>query len=213
MTSAEFQDLTDSNFAKPSTDRGQWRARVKARIPGNYMLDNKREYSCTITDISSFVVTLEAEVKPELDDHVVLYLRDIGRVEGHVVRVCTRDFVLAMEMSKAKRTRIEYHLRFIANRHSLGPVPGRKDHRILPLHTLCIVKTIKGEEHVVRLVDVSISGTAFIFQGNALRNLLVGSYVDVGSHSGRIIRKVDNGVSVEFDCPIDASEFDESIVL
>lgn len=187
--------------------------RVAAQIPGRYMLEDRREHCCTTTDISPTDVALEAEVIPSLDERVVLYLQHLGRLEGRTVRVSRHGFALVLHNREAKQEKIGDHLTWLVNRHLLGRPQERRHERIVPIHTFCNLKMSNGLEQIVRLIDVSISGAAFRPQGNPLRRLLAGSHVELGSRRGRIVRTFNKEAVIEFDSAIEASEFDETIVL
>jgi hypothetical protein len=201
---------------KPLSAEDAERARTNkfsVRIPGRYMLADKREYPCATTAVSPIALDVECETTPSLNERIVLYLRDLGRIEGKVFRVTSRGFAVVMELTAAQRSKIEAHVHALANRHRLGSIRERRHERIFPLHRFCVLKLQNNEEHVVQLIDVSLSGTAFLFRTDALRKIPVGSPLILGKRSGRVVRKIENGIAVEFDKPLDVAEFDESIVL
>jgi hypothetical protein len=66
-----------------------------------------------------------------------------------------------------------------------------------------------GHEHLVKLIDISISGAAV----NAGVQLQLGTKVLLGQTSGRVVRLFDSGFAVEFDRSVAIERFDENIKL
>jgi tetratricopeptide (TPR) repeat protein len=60
--------------------------RTKSSVPGRYMLEDRREFPCHSIDISPGGIGLMAPVPGEIGTRVVVYLEQIGRIEGFIVR-------------------------------------------------------------------------------------------------------------------------------
>ena len=60
-------------------------------------------------------------------------------------------------------------------------------------------------EHIVRIIDISLSGAAF----SSDLDLPMGTPVRVGSTPGKIVRRFDGGYAIEFRFPLSADILDE----
>jgi len=75
------------------SERRQYR-RVRANLPGRYMLTNGSEYGCRARDISAGGVALMAPSSGRLGERVIAYIDHIGRVEGVIVRTFSLGFAM-----------------------------------------------------------------------------------------------------------------------
>jgi len=68
--------------------------RIDISLAGRYMLANKQEYRCRTTDISVGGLSIRGYEKGNLGDKIILYIDEIGRIEGTVVRHLDRKSVV-----------------------------------------------------------------------------------------------------------------------
>ncbi len=193
--------------AEDAQDRRDFQ-RVTLSIPGRYMLEDKREFPCRTVDFSLGGVALAAPVCGEIGERVIVYLDYLGRVEGTVTRHTPEGFALALSLPGNKREKIADQLTWLLNRDELGKVDRRHD-RIIPHRRHCILQLEDGREHLVKLVDISVSGAAVVTD----LKILIGARVLLGSTRGEVIRVFQGGVAIEFDTPIPIERFDENIRL
>jgi hypothetical protein len=198
------------NWTSPSAgepdDRRNYH-RVSVSIAGRYMLEDKREFPCRTTDMSGGGVSLAVPVRGAVGERVIVYLDYIGRVEGSVIRHTPFGFAIALTLPGNKRERIADQLTWLLNRDSLRE-EDRRHERIVPILRHCVLLE-NGEEHIVKLIDISVSGAAITTElkiPNDTRVLL-------GATPGRVARTFENGMAVEFDTPLAIEEFDENIRL
>lgn len=198
-------DLNVKPLPKPLERRRH--QRVEISLLGRYMLEDRREYPCVSTDMSPGGLALIAAVRGAIGERVVVYLDQIGRVEGHIVRHTDSGFALALNLPYVKREKIANQLTWLVNRDILGLPEDRRFERIVPLRQHAMLR-INGEgEHVVKLIDVSMSGAAI---ATALKPAL-GAHITLGQTSGQVVRHFDGGFAVAFDQMIEAERFDENI--
>jgi hypothetical protein len=77
--------------------------RKKATIRGRYMLQDGREFPCRTFDVSAGGIAIVSAVKGAIGERVVLYLDQLGRMEGTVVRHFGGGFAIALRASDIKR--------------------------------------------------------------------------------------------------------------
>jgi hypothetical protein len=183
--------------------------RVEISLLGRYMLEDKREFPCVTTDMSPGGLACIASARGTVGERVVVYLDQIGRVEGKIVRYTDRGFALALTLPYAKREKIANQLTWLINRDILGLPEDRRFERIVPLRLHAILRLNGEAEHVVKLIDVSMAGAAI----NTPLKPAIGTKVMLGQTSGEVIRLFDGGFAVAFDQMIAADRFDENIKL
>jgi hypothetical protein len=183
--------------------------RVEITLLGRYMLQDKREFPCQTVDMSPGGLAIEAPVRGAVGEHVVVYLDQIGRVEGKIARHTERGFAIQMTMPFAKREKIANQLTWLVNRDTLGMPEDRRHERIIPNRRHSILHIDGDNEHIVQLIDISVSGAAV---STAVKPA-VGTRVKLGQTSGQIVRIFDGGVAVRFDQALTPDKFDENIKL
>ena len=106
--------------------------RVRAELLGRYMLADRREYPCQTVDMSPGGVRVTCAVTGTVGERVVLYLEQIGRLEGVIVRHPARGFAMQLNATPRKRDKIASQLMWLANRDNLGLPEGRTHERLVP---------------------------------------------------------------------------------
>lgn len=202
-----FMELSGKPFEKPVERRRH--QRVELSLLGRYMLEDKREYPCITTDISPGGLACIASVQGSVGERVVVYLDQIGRLEGKIARHTDRGFALALNLPYVKREKIANQLTWLANREILRLPEDRRSERIVPLRRHSILLLNGTSEHVVKLIDISMFGAAI----STWLRPAIGTRAMLGKMSGQIVRHFDGGFAIAFDQMIEADRFDENIKL
>ncbi len=183
--------------------------RVEISLLGRYMLEDKREFPCLTTDMSPGGLACVAPVRGAIGERVVAYLDQIGRVEGKIVRHSERGFAMQFSLPFVKREKIANQLTWLVNRDTLGMPEDRRHERIVPYRRHAILKIEGDREHVVKLIDVSVSGAAI----STLAKPAIDTKVILGQTPGHVVRIFEGGIAISFDKVITAESFDENIKL
>jgi c-di-GMP-binding flagellar brake protein YcgR len=204
--------VTALAIANPTQSRVAERRRhqrVKVRLPGQFMREDRLEFPCVTIDISPGGIAFETNDTAGVGEKVIAYINQIGRVQGIVTREFHNGFAIAMKLPALKREKLADQLTWLANRHALGMPEDRRHERIVPRnpHTSLILQG--GREYIAKIVDVSISGAAL----SVPVQLPVGTPVTVGSTRAQVVRVFGGGVAVEFARPFSAEEFGDAIRL
>jgi hypothetical protein len=80
--------------------------RHRLRLSGRYMLVDRSEWVCETIDISPTGVLLLGMARPYPGQTVVVYLAEIGRLEGTVVRLKPCEFALRIRATDRKREQL-----------------------------------------------------------------------------------------------------------
>jgi hypothetical protein len=184
-------------------------ARVQVRVLGRYMLSDRTEYPCQTVNMSPGGIALFAPVKGDVGERVVLYLDEIGRLEGQIVRMLPEGFAVRLNLPAAKREKLADQLTWLANQKDLGMAEDRRHERIEPINNMSAMTTPDGLTIAVKIVDVSISGA--MIESEIVPEK--GAIVTIGSTRGRVLREKGAGFALEFVRLMPADSFDEHIIL
>jgi c-di-GMP-binding flagellar brake protein YcgR len=184
-------------------------SRVRVSLLGRYMLADRHEYPCQTIDMSPGGMRLTAPVKGEPGSRCIAYLEHVGRIEGIIVRKDEEGFALSITATPRKRDKLAAQLTWLANRHILNLPEDRRHTRVVPRITRSVIKTPDGKEHMVRLVDISLSGAAF----DCDMELMIGDPVELGRTQCRVVRKFATGYAVEFRNMLASDALNENIQL
>lgn len=179
--------------------------RVQVSLLGRYMLANRQEYPCQVTDISPGGVALIAPVSGTKGERVVCYLNHVGRIEGLIARTMRTGFAIQMTVPLIKREKLADQLTWLANRHDLGMPEDRRHERITPKITRSTLFCPDGTSFPVKLIDVSVSGAAMLCDIKPP----VGTPVTVGRTPSRVVRVSPVGIAVEFERLLPVESFDD----
>ncbi len=183
--------------------------RVKVTLLGRYMLADRREFPCQTLDMSPGGVLLFAPVQARVGERVVVYLDQIGRIEGSVARHVENGFALSLNVPVLKQEKLADQLCWLANRRELGMPEDRRHERIAPRSTRTTLRLPDGREHIAKIIDISLSGAAIKLDARPPMNTVV----TVGQTRGRIVRHFEGGVAIEFLRQLPIETFDETQVL
>lgn len=182
---------------------------MKVVLLGRYMLPNRMEYPCQSIDISPGGVHLAAPVKPAPDERIIVYLEHLGRIEGIAVRTTMEGFAMTITATSRKREKFTAQLTWLANREELGLPEDRRHERVVPRNPRSIITLDDGAQHVVRVIDISLSGAAFSCE----LDLPMNTPVRIGATLAKVVRRFDGGYAAEFRFPLSADLLDENLEL
>jgi hypothetical protein len=177
---------------RPLERRRHWR--VKIALLGRYMLTNRQEFPCQSVNMSPGGLALECPVTGAIGERVVVYLEHLGRIEGEIVRHIDNGFAMTIAATPRKRDKLAGQLTWLANRHALGLPEDRRHERIAPSNPRTTLRLDDDRDHLVRLIDVSLSGAAIATDIKPPLD----TPVTVGRTLARVVRHFEGGIAVEF---------------
>lgn len=184
----------DANRPSVSSDRRRHQ-RVKMVLEGRFMRADKQEYPCKVINISPGGLAISAPVIGEGGERIVLYIRDLGRFEGEVVRSFEGGFAVRLAGTAYKREKIANQLTWILNRNKLDLAEDRAHDRVVPAKQQVKLTLADGSEHEARLLDVSLGGASV----SILPKPEIGLHLAIGLIRGTIVRHHDRGIGIQFD--------------
>jgi hypothetical protein len=168
--------------------------RVKVKVLGRFMLEDRTEHPCEVVDISPGNVLFHSERVGEPGEKVIAYLDHIGRIEGVITRTSDEGFAITIVASERKRYKLAAQLTWLANRHELDLPEDRRHERNAPRNPMNVLRLDDGREYKCRIIDLSLSGAAVELEVKPA----LGVPVMLGNMRGRIVRHFDEGVAIEF---------------
>src|SRR6476659_8763878 len=90
----------------PLADERRRFQRVRVNLLGRYMLADRREFPCQVTDMSPGGMALIAPVRGEVSERVIAYVDHVGRLEGIVARHFQNGFAMTVAATARKRDKL-----------------------------------------------------------------------------------------------------------
>ncbi len=168
--------------------------RTGVELFGRCLLANKLEIPCQTKDISATGVGVTATHSPAVGEPVIVYLYEIGRIEGTTVRVFDDGFALVIGGSDRTREKVSAKINRLTLRPALSSLSERRDERLMPAVSNSQVKLLDGSIHETEIVDISLSGAALKIKVRPI----IGSKLTLAGMRGKVVRYIEEGIAVEF---------------
>ncbi|HSD92739.1 MAG TPA: PilZ domain-containing protein [Methyloceanibacter sp.] len=168
--------------------------RVPVKVLGRFMREDKQEYPCQVINMSAGGMAVLAPVICDVDERIVAYLDNLGRMEGVVVRTFEGGFAVRLLASSYKRERIANLLTWLINQERLSLTEERRHERIVPRINASKLILPDGAVHNCRVIDVSLSGASIACPIKPE----IGTMVILGRMRGRVVRHHDQGLALQF---------------
>lgn len=181
------------DFSQAKAERRNFQ-RVRVKIYGRFMLEDRSEHPCQVLDMSPGNVLLRADRIGQPGEKVIAYIDHIGRIEGVVTRTQSDGFAMTIVASDRKKDKLAAQLTWLANKHELDLPEDRRHERIAPRNPISIMQLSDGRQYQCRIIDLSLSGAAIEID---VRPAL-GTQVVLGTMRGQVVRHFEDGVAIEF---------------
>jgi hypothetical protein len=183
--------------------------RVRVSLLGRCMFESQREYPCRTIEMSPGGMLVYSVATPRLGEKIVVYLRELGRFEGVVVRWHATGFAMSFSLSRQKRVKLADQLIWFANRHLLRASEARQHERIVPLKRMALMRSLDGRERIVTIRDVSPSSVSI----ETMHRPHLFTRVEIGHTPIIVARHFDNGIIGNFLTPFPQHEMNEMMTL
>jgi hypothetical protein len=168
--------------------------RVQVNLLGRYMLADRREFPCQVTNMSPGGMALIAPVAGRPGERVIAYVDHVGRLEGSVARQFENGFAMTIAATARKRDKLAAQLTWLANRSILGLPEDRRYGRLVPRNPMARLVLPNGVNVSCRVIDISQSGAAVMSD----QRPDIGALITLGKTAGRVVRHIEDGFAVEF---------------
>jgi len=180
----------------PLAEERRRHQRVTVSLLGRYMLADRREFPCQVTNMSPGGMAVIAPISGHPGERVIAYVDHLGRLEGKIARTFNNGFAMTIAATSRKRDKLAAQLTWLANRHILNLPEDRRHGRFSPRNPLARLILPNGTNVTCRIIDLSQSGAAIGIAPD-LRPV-VGAMVTIGKTQGRVVRHIEDGFAVEF---------------
>ncbi len=168
--------------------RVNWAVRVRG------LTGEGEEFTCTTVDVCAGGLRINLARPLTRGESLVLYIDDIGRVEGVVTRVLNEiGYAVEFKVPPRKRDKIADQLTWLINKDRLGLVDERDAERRPGGGQ--IIASYGGVSIACAVADVSIFGVALKTSGP---RPMIGDRVQVGERAGTCVRYIEGGFAVDF---------------
>ncbi|MEL6946351.1 MAG: PilZ domain-containing protein [Pseudomonadota bacterium] len=168
--------------------------RTPVAIFGRCLLPNKLEIPCQAINLSPGDAAFVVAHPPRIDDHIIVYLDHVGRLEGLVTRLFEGGFAMRLEGTARKREKIAATLEWLKNTDPFDPRDSRRHERLEPQNSNSMLELEDGRTYPIQIIDISLSGAAFATDVRPA----IGSRVSLCGMKGSIVRHFPEGVAMEF---------------
>jgi hypothetical protein len=173
------------------------------------MIAGRAEYPFQTIDISAGGLAVFAPESGEIGQRVVLYLDELGRLEGQIVRHIEGGFAVEINATPARRDKLADQITWLANRTLFDTTEMRRHDRVVPNNPASKITFANGHVLMVNVLEVSLSGATIECEIPPQE----GELVVVGSTKGRVLRVQGEFFAMEFVRLLPATTFDENVIL
>lgn len=168
--------------------------RVRVKIYGRFMLEDRTEHPCQVIDMSPGNVALRTDRVGEPGEKIIAYIDHIGRIEGVLTRTLQDGFAMTVIASERKKDKLAAQLTWLANKHELDLPEDRRHERVAPRNPMSVLQLADGRQYRCRIIDLSLSGAALEIEVKPA----IGVQVVLGTMRGQVVRHFEDGVAIEF---------------
>lgn len=169
--------------------------RVMWQVPVRGLTSSGEEFACNTVDVCAGGLRINLARPLPNGENLVLYIEEIGRVEGVVVRVHNEiGYAVEFRVPPRKRDKIADALTWLVNKDKLGLEDDRVAER-RPAGGQVIAIHGNDVSIACAVADVSLFGVALKTVGP---RPMIGDRVQIGERAGTCVRYIDGGFAVDF---------------
>lgn len=170
------------------------RKHQRAEIPlkARFLTEQGEERSGVVLNISAGGAVLQTKFPPSRDQKVILYIDQIGRIEGKVVRANERLFAVTYPKKRSRQAKIADQLTNALNNQHNGT--ERRGGPRINHETHATVYLEDGRSAECSILDISLTGASLEIKPRPP----LGAHIILGRMTAKVIRRHDKGVGVVF---------------
>jgi len=193
--------LTETDFGDIVVVERRRDIRVIVNIPGRFSLSERRDtrgerrvFACRAVNLSAHAVAIASPVTVKGGERVIAHIDHLGKLEGLVVRVLERGFVMSIVLNDEDRDNLVTKIAWLESCKNHDVVDNRVDARFIPTNPYSRMILPDGREETCLVLDLSISGAAI----SADTVPPIGTVLAIGRVVGRVVRHFEGGFGVQF---------------
>jgi hypothetical protein len=176
-------------------------ARRVVSVPGRFSFADvrnargeRRVFGCHAVNPTPHGVLIASPVSAKMDARVIADIDHLGKVDGMVMNVLQRGFVMSINAKLDQRRRLAAKIEWLEQHKNCEVREQRADSRFIPKNPYSRMLLADGHVEDCLILDLSISGAAI--SANTIP--AVGTVLATGSLAGRVVRHFDEGFAVRF---------------
>jgi hypothetical protein len=188
------RDAAAVSYKHTSFDERRRHPRWPLKLPGRYMLSDGSEFPCETVDVSPGGIAIRGLKAGNPAERVIVYIEELGRIEGEILRNGSGWFVIAIKAPSNKQERLAERIAWLVKSKGEGVADRRIHQRIQAAHAPILMRTVDGQAFDAKLIDVSSTGAALLVD----ITLPVGAHVVLGDKPASVSRRFRGGLAVAF---------------
>jgi hypothetical protein len=201
MPGAAVMSLNEAEFGDVVFVERRHDIRVIVNIAGRYSLSDRRDsrgerrvFACRAINVSACAIALAAPVNGKVGERVIAHIDHLGKLEGPIVRLLERGFVMNIAASEEERDKLAAKIEWLENYKNHDAPDQRADERTVPANPYSRMILPDGTVETCLVLDLSVSGAAI--SADTVPDL--GTVLAVGRVVGRVVRHFVGGFGVQF---------------
>ncbi|WP_306249675.1 PilZ domain-containing protein [Parvularcula sp. IMCC14364] len=167
--------------------------RIDLPLPVRFMLPDGAEHQGRTINISAGGALIETGGVPAREGSpLLMYIGQLGRIEGKVIRVDEARFAVAFDAKRQRLRRVADTLVWLHN--NTGQNLNRRQAQRIQRDKPALARFDNGQEAPCLVLDISITGASI--KVSPLPE--IGTQIGIGKMLGRVVRHHPEGVGVEF---------------
>ena len=182
---------TAQDEAEDYSDRRKY-FRADLPLKARYLTKEGREHPCVISNISAGGAMLRAKSPPPKGAKIVLYIDQLGRFEGTVIRSADKIFAINYTKRRAKAAKIADDLTQVINRGQRAT--DRRNSPRIQQDAPAIIHLEDGRSTQCAILDISLTGASIEISPRPP----LGSHLVLGRMTAKVVRRHEKGIGVVF---------------
>lgn len=171
--------------------------RYALSLSGRFMRADKLDYPCQLIDISVESAAMTTPVPLHVGEKLIVYLQQLGGLEGTVVRLFPGSFAMMISGTQRKRDKLAIQIpRLAAQSETSSEIPEGEERQYprVSRDEAALLVLPDGSTTVCPLHDLSLSGAALLTPARPP----LGSEVMVDKRRAIVVRHHERGIAVQF---------------
>lgn len=195
---AGFRDVSErlalglKSVSQLLRDKRKYR-RIALPLTVKMLMEDGTEGEAIVRDISAGGAAVLCKERPPVGSPIVIYVQDVGRLEGSIVRHHPHGFAVTFTASRQKQDKVADKLTWLANRSRLGLADEGMSIAGVSANAAELVLN-DGSRLDCRIVGLSLNGASV----QVKPKLAIGTPVFLGRMTGIVTHHLPDGVGIEF---------------
>lgn len=191
VTKGQDMDAYEDGDDDDMSDRRKHR-RVALPLKARFLNARNEERACLVTNVSAGGALMRTKFPPDHGEKIVVYIDQLGRFEGKVVRSGQNCFAVSYERKRTKNAKTADAITQALNAGQRA-TDRRKAPRVRQ-DAPAVVYLDDGEPRDCAILDISLTGASIEISPRPP----LGAHLILGRMTAKVVRRHEKGVGVVF---------------